>query len=229
MPMDLDKAAKALNTSKEMLLRWARQGAIPAVEKDGEYHFERKTLEMWAARRHMPVQFDSGSRISSTDIERRVSIFEAMKRGGVYFGIEGGDVGIVLQNAVQTMSLPADIDKAELLRRLKERESLASTGIGHGVAIPHPRHPLDNIPAGGIICTCFLANKIDFGSVDGKPVLVLFIMMSPGTKRHLEMLARLTFCLHDSDFLPNLEACTSESEFFELVSRVEEKFQKHAG
>lgn len=48
MPLNLEQAAKALNTSKEMLLRWARQGAIPAMEQDGQYRFERKALEIWA-------------------------------------------------------------------------------------------------------------------------------------------------------------------------------------
>ena len=225
MPMDLNEAAKALNTSKEMLLRWARQGAIPAVEKDGEYRFEKKSLEAWAKRRHMPIRFDTEKRPSKSDI-KRVSISEAMRRGGVYFGIPGKEVDAVLHAAVTAITLPENVDKDELLERLIERESLASTGIGHGVAIPHPRHPLGGMPDGGIIATCFLEAETDFSGVDGKPVFVLFIMMSPGTKRHLEMLARLTFCLHDTSFIPSLKSCKSPEDFYLVVQQVEQKFNK---
>lgn len=154
----------------------------------------------------------------------RVSLLAAMQGGGIYFGIEGETVESVLESAIYRLSLPESIDKKELLKRLLERESLASTGIGHGVAIPHPRHPLDNIPTGGIICTCFLNQPVDFHSVDKKPVVVMFIMMSPGTKRHLEMLSRLTFCLHDADFLPNLKSCDTAEGFLNLVQQAEEKF-----
>jgi nitrogen PTS system EIIA component len=226
MPMDLNEAAKALNTSREMLLRWARQGAIPAVEKNGEYFFDQRSLEAWAKRRHMPIRFETEKRSSDTDLQR-VGIAQAMRRGGVYFSIRGKEVETVLLSAVDSLSLPDDIDKDELLTRLIERESLASTGIGHGVAIPHPRQPLDNVPVEGFICTCFLEEEVDFNSVDGKPVFVIFIMMSPGTKRHLEMLARLTFCLHDTAFMPNLKSCSTAEDFLRLVQQVEEKFQTH--
>jgi nitrogen PTS system EIIA component len=223
MPLDLKEAARALNTSREMLLRWARQGAIPAVEKEGEYQFDPKALEAWAKRRRMPIHLDAADSRPPTD-PLRLSLLAAMQGGGVYFGIEGDTVQGVLQAAVDRLSLPEDIDKKELYARLMERESLASTGIGHGVAIPHPRHPLENIPEGGIICTCFLKSPLDFNGVDGQPVFVLFIMMSPGTKRHLEMLARLTFCLHDADFLPNLTSCRTAENLLQLVRHVEDKF-----
>ena len=223
MPLNLTQAAKALNTSKEMLLRWARQGAIPAVELNGQYRFEKKALETWAKRRHMPVRFDAVKSDPPVD-PMRVSLLAAMQGGGIYFGIEGDTVESVFRAAIERLSLPESIDKKVLLKRLLERESLASTGIGHGVAIPHPRHPLDNIPAGGIICTCFLKQPVDFHSVDGGPVGVMFIMMSPGTKRHLEMLSRLTFCLHDVGFLPNLKSCNNAEGFLTLVQQVEEKF-----
>ncbi len=224
MPMDLDAAAIALNTSKEMLLRWARQGVIPAMERHGLYEFDRRTLEQWAKRRRMPVKFSDGTEETSTE-KPKGAIGDAMRRGGVYFGIPGGEVDAVLRNAVAAISLPESIDKAQLLERLLERESLASTGIGHGVAIPHPRHPLDGIPEGGIVSTCFLEAAIDYRAVDSAPVSVLFIILSPGTKRHLEMLARLTFCLHDAAFLPRLNACETADDFLRLVQQVEERFQ----
>lgn len=223
MPMDLDAAAVALNTSKEMLLRWARQGVIPAVEKDGLYEFDQRAIEQWAKRRRMTVNLENEPNPASAT-EHQSSIGDAMRRGGVYFGIPGEDVEGVLQRSVAAISLPESIDKDELLTRLLERECLASTGIGHGVAIPHPRQPLDGIPEGGIISACFLQGAIDYRAVDSVPVSVLFIILSPGTKRHLEMLARLTFCLHDAEFMPSLKACKTAEDFLRLVQQVEERF-----
>ncbi len=171
----------------------------------------------------MPMRLDAADSHPPED-PLRVSLTAAMQGGGVYFDIEGDTPAAVLQGAVDRLSLPENIDKAVLLKRLKEREALASTGIGHGVAIPHPRYPIVNIPVGGIICTCFLEKPVNFKSVDGTPVFVLFIMMSPCTKRHLEMLSRLTFCLHDVSFLPNVKSCRTAEDFLKLVQKVEEKF-----
>jgi PTS system nitrogen regulatory IIA component len=148
-----------------------------------------------------------------------------MARGGVTFDVTGTDVHSTLRAVLDSISLPVPFDKEELLERLLAREALASTGIGGGIAIPHPRKPLENIPDGGVIATCFLKSPADYCAVDQKPVFVLFLMLSPTTKRHLELLSRLSYCLGNpsiSGILPNVR---ERKTLLLAISRVEKELQ----
>ena len=82
----------------------------------------------------------------------------------------------------------------DLFQRLWEREQLGSTGIGSGIAIPHCKLPgLEHgIVAVGL--TMPPGEGIDFGAADGKPVQVLFLVVSPSNSpaEHLQILAALS-------------------------------------
>ena len=166
MIMDLTRAAYALNTSEETVRRWVRQGMIPATDQDGELFFDSRALESWAERRKMPLR-TAPPPGRNDQVDDFTGLTDAMTRGGVLFGIPGESPEAVLSTAVAKGRFPAGVDKETLLRRLLEREALASTGIGNGVAIPHPRHPLEGITGDGIVMTAFLERPIDYNAVDG--------------------------------------------------------------
>lgn len=220
------EAAKLLGVSEEMFIRWARQGKIPAVSKRGTYRINREDLTQWARRHNIPLTPDTQRSPGVENRPVRVSLFHAMTRGGIHFDVPGHDVGSALEHATTQISLPADLDRSILLEELLQRERLASTGIGNGVAIPHPRYPMENAPEGGLIATCYLKNEIDFNALDGKPVFLLFVMISPKTEVHLKMLSRLTYCLRDSGFFSFLRSCRAPDS---LLSRVHEMEKKLAG
>ena len=68
------------------------------------------------------------------------------------------------------------------------RESLGSTGIGDGIAIPHVRNPIVMHIPRPTITLCFLEHPIDFGALDGQPVHTLFTIVSPTVRAHLHLL-----------------------------------------
>jgi nitrogen PTS system EIIA component len=77
------------------------------------------------------------------------------------------------------------------------REQLASTGIGSGIAIPHPRDPLVVNIGEPIVILAFLKQPVDFAAIDSLPVKILFVLLSPSVRVHLQMLSRLMYALHD--------------------------------
>jgi len=92
------------------------------------------------------------------------------------------------------------------------REKLSSTGIGNGVAIPHPKTLLiERIPQ-SMVGTFFLKKTLDFKAPDKIPVYVVFVLLSTTSFHHLELLSQLTSFLHlseTSNFLkqsPSLES-----------------------
>ena len=89
-------------------------------------------------------------------------------------------------------------DAPRLLSEILARESLASTGIGEGVAVPHAL--ADDIRETAM-AVARLAKPIDFDAVDGEPVDLLFLLVGPkGTTAHLQLLSKLARLLHDPAF-----------------------------
>lgn len=79
----------------------------------------------------------------------------------------------------------------DLFQKLWEREQLGSTGIGGGIAIPHCKLPG---LAHGVVAVGLVPAGVDFGAADGKPVQVLFLVVSPSGSpaEHLQILAALS-------------------------------------
>lgn len=88
------------------------------------------------------------------------------------------------------------LDETALLDSLLEREHLGSTGIGHGVAIPHARADLPKLT--GIMAR--LAKPIDFDAIDDRPIDIVFLLVAPekADGDHLKALSRITRLVRDA-------------------------------
>ena len=157
------------------------------------------------------------------DESDKLSLRTGIEKGGIFFNLEGNDVGEILENAVELMVFPYPVNKKQILEKLMDREKIASTGIGKGVAIPHPRKPLDFGHMSPLIPVFFLKSPADFHSIDNKPVFVLFFIFSPSTQVHLKMLSKLSYLLRESDFLLRLRNCHSETEVLSLFAESEKR------
>ena len=72
-----------------------------------------------------------------------------------------------------------------------------------------------------MIALCFLERPIDFGALDGKPVHVMFSLVSPTVRAHLRLLSRLSFALHDPAFKKAVTGQASREEILREAQRVE--------
>lgn len=224
MEIDIQKVAKLLRTPERTLRRWARQGKIPAQERDGSYVFQMEDLAKWARRRNIPLNPPPVREAANPPVPE-FSLYAAIKLGGALFNVGGKDAREVLSTVSDLLPLPGGINPDALLEQLLEREDLASTGIGHGIAIPHPRHPMKGIPPGGMITTCFLQQEVDFNAVDGRPVFILFVILSRDTETHLKLLSRLSFCLRDTAFVHFLKECETTEALLAKIEEMEEQIK----
>lgn len=221
--IDIPEAAKSLGISEHALKRWIRQGSIPYQWIEEKIVFHKSRLQEWANTHNMTwTEAAPSKNIPSSD---EIQLSATIRRGGVYGGIAGADVKQVLESAANRIRLPDDIDRRQFLKRLLERETLASTGIGNGVAVPHPRTPLKTAFPDPSIFVCFLESEIDYKALDGEPVFVLFLMLSPNTKMHLQMLARLGYCLRDESFIQILHKTPNEDTLCKRVEEMENKMR----
>lgn len=224
MQLLIAEFAACLNLTPDTVDRWIRQGRIPVRKKGTFCVFNVLSLQKWADTNNLTFTAP-GSKLAQKSENVMDNLLSAMKRGGVFYDVKGDSAKEVLRAAVDHISCFKSADQKEgLYAGLLAREELMSTGIGKGVAIPHPRTPLgyNDIPA--FITTCFLKNPVNYKAVDKQPVNVLFVLVSPSSKRHLHLLARLSFCLRDEEFLQFLAQIPEQSLFFDKVGEFDTRF-----
>ena len=122
------------------------------------------------------------------------------------------------------VSFEKSINRDELLEVLLEREQLGSTGIGHGVAIPHGK-----ISGLKQIIVAFGRSKtgIDFQSMDEKPVYLFFMIIAPenSTAAHLKVLSQISSILKDSAMRKKLTKAGSSKDIYSIIIEADRNLQ----
>jgi nitrogen PTS system EIIA component len=109
-----------------------------------------------------------------------------------------------------------DLDQRTVFDSLLGRERLGSTGLGHGVALPHGRLAASPQAIGAVIK---LDRGIDFDAIDQQPVDLLFALIVPEhfTDEHLKILAYLAEMFSNQDFCQQLRSCRSDRELYDQL------------
>ncbi|GMU20341.1 MAG: fused PTS system fructose/mannitol-specific transporter subunit IIA/HTH DNA-binding domain-containing protein [Phycisphaerae bacterium] len=214
-------AARMLSVSERTVYRWIDQGVLPVYRVNEQYRFNRAELLEWATSRRMNVSVELFQEPDS-GAAQPVGLVEALRRGGIYYRVEGADKPSVLRSVVDLLHLPQEVDREFLYQVLLARETLGSTGIGDGIAIPHVRNPIVLHISEPTVALCFLEHPIEFGALDGRPVHTLFTLISPSVRTHLHMLSRLSFILRDPGVKRALEAQGRREEILAEMRRIEE-------
>jgi len=113
-------------------------------------------------------------------------------------------------------------DRNKLINALMERESLGSTAIGQGIAIPHAKADCVN----KLVAAFGLSKKgVDFDSLDGELAYIFFLLIAPQDSAgpHLKALARISRLLKDKYFRDTLRACQDDKSVIKAITREDEK------
>ena len=113
-----------------------------------------------------------------------------------------------------------DSDEEGIVAAILKREELGSTGIGRGVAVPHTKHPsVDKLIAAIAVSKV----GVDFSSLDGEPVFVMFLLVSPPDRPgdHLRGLENISRHLRNDKFCRFLRASKSVTDIWELLQEAD--------
>ena len=220
MKLTVHEIAQSLYLPLGTVRRWIRQGRIPIHKSGSGFVFNEAILSKWAAAHNLTFSPPKKDPEKQQDPELE-SLSSAIKRGGVFYDVKGDDASSTLWAAVEKINILTNNSKEKLYQRLIERENLTSTGIGKGVAIPHPHNPLADADYRPFITTCFLEKPIEFAALDNKPVFVMFILLCPSVKSHLHLLSRLAFCVRDDSFVDFLKTSPGSDELLLKIADFE--------
>jgi len=116
-----------------------------------------------------------------------------------------------------------ELDRDKVARVLIEREELASTAIGEGVAIPHGK--LSGVSE-IVACLGRVRGGIDFDSMDGQPTYLFFVLVAPenSTGQHLKALARISRLFKDAEFRARLLDASDAEAMYRTLAEEDAKY-----
>ena len=137
-------------------------------------------------------------------------------------GLPGGNKRSLLQQLANLAAQRLEIAPADVLASLTEREQLGSTGLGQGVAIPHGKiEGLDRIY--GLFAR--LAEPVDYKAIDGRPVDLVFLLLSPpeAGADHLKALAVISRITRHAATLERMRGARSRDALAAVLMSADER------
>jgi PTS system nitrogen regulatory IIA component len=226
MQLTMRDVGAMFKVSEGTVTRWIRHEGLPAQRLGGQFRFNRVEVLDWAVNHQIEVEV---SPADSPAGQALPGLAEALEAGGIHYKVPGEDREAALAAVVARLPLPEDFDRQSLLRLFLAREALGSTAVGDGIAIPHVRHPIVLHVSRCLATLCFLKRPVAYQAPDGKPVRVLFCLVSPTVADHVQILARLSHALHDPGFRASVVRTRPREVILREARRVEQAGQEPKG
>jgi PTS system nitrogen regulatory IIA component len=216
------EVAELLGLPLVTIQRWEHQGKIPFKLTRNQKWYKRKEIMEWAELHDMMIREESaGKTVKTGEI-----LSQAVERGGIHHGVGGSDIYTVFQHALDHLPYLENTDRGLILNELLNREELASTAIGNGIAIPHTRERLDLGLKAVYIPVLFLENPVEFNAIDAVPVFVLFMIFTANTGDHLKILSRIGYALKDQGVVQILNERNRDNNLLTKISEIEQRIKK---
>ena len=131
----------------------------------------------------------------------------------------------VVHELVTGLAATGELSKRRVksvVEAIMEREALGSTGIGRGVAVPHTKRAAVKRITG---CLGRSKKGINFAAIDGEPVYLVFLLISPPDEPgpHLKALEQISIVLRDANFSRFLKRAADRDELVSLLREADEK------
>lgn len=149
---------------------------------------------------------------------------ELLNEKSISLSLAARDKESCIKELVQLLETAHDVNtKGEILSKVLQRESMMSTGIGNGVAIPHGKtRLLDHL-----VAACAVApGGIDFDTMDGEPATLFILLVSPESLRgpHVKALANVSRLLKEESVRTALRQCASPGQFLDVLRDAESRY-----
>ena len=227
--MSLEDFAKHIGMDAREVQRLADRGKIPGQKIGGQWRFYRAKVTEW-----LQVEMHTLDDKRLTEIDRSMGTDET----GQFADADDVVTSLIGLESIN-LSLPANTrdsvlrelgklasqtsllwDPEGLHEALVNRESLGSTALPNGVAIPHPRQPMPYVSAEPMICLARTSRGIPFGTPNGGLTSIFFLICCHDDRHHLRVLARLMRIL-GRDTVSQMHQVQTPEEMLELLITAE--------
>ena len=218
----LDDLIQRLGQDRRQVEKLVNRGVIPGRRVGGDWRFNENEITHWLEQELRGfdddglAQFEQSQLSSELQTQSPISMLLAVETCEV--PLDAGTRPAVLQALIELAGRTWQIwDPAAVLKAVKEREDVLSTGFDNGVAIPHPRNPLPDALGQSIIAFGRTLSGIPFSAPGRSMTDLFFLVLARDAATHLQILARLGRILQRDGFVQELRHAESGQEAFRLL------------
>jgi PTS system nitrogen regulatory IIA component len=237
--MNASQVSTYLAMDLREVIKLSSRGQIPCTKVGGDkapkdrFRFIKSEIDHWIETQMHTLNCE---RLAS--ISKSVSDHHGLDSDGMLLcsSIPDGGLDVPMHARTREATIRELVDvadragmvylKAELLDEIREREDVCSTALMPGVALPHPRHPVEYDIVDSFVVVGLTHSGIPFGAPDGSLTRLFFLVCCKDERTHLHLLARLAQMLHTPGVLDDLTAADSPDELMGVLQKCEKQIVK---
>lgn len=208
--LSLRDVARYLQVTEKTVYRMVRAGRLPGRRVGGLWRFRRADLDSWFEAEMPRLPERAVAAVSHAVFPGEIHLWECIPEKSVRVGLRARDKEAAIRETVSLLGLTPRL-QSFVLHLVLARETTCTTGLGDGIAVPHPM--VGRMPnlAGHrpVLAVGILRRPIPWESIDGRPVSLVFLPLAPNETLHLLMLARLNRLLRRDGFLAAIRRARS--------------------
>lgn len=222
--LTLTELSAYLKLSEKTLQKMIKNSAIPCTKIANQWRFSRTMIDDWLRSKMEVIPTNDLSRLIENEYDL-VPLSRLIDEDSMIMDLRSDSkLGVLTELAHKAMENKLISDKESLIAKLIERENLASTAIGNGIAIPHLRSPSVEIINKPKIVIGRSQQGIDFNSSDGRPTHLFFLILSENEVVHLRILSKLSHILRDQNAVLQLGKFSTTKEFISFFINSDSSF-----
>jgi len=210
--LSLDAVAAYLHLAPEDVAHRVKCNEIPHEKRGSRIVFDKDQIDLWASQRLLSLPggrlteyHKKTTRGTSEILPRQTLLPEMMEPAFIAPALRAKTKSSVLHELVALAGATGRLNNpADLLASLEAREALCSTGMPGGFALPHPRVPDPYLFESSFIVLGRTVQEIFFGSPDGQPTSLFFLVCCQDDRLHLHTLARICLMARKTAILDQL-------------------------
>jgi PTS system nitrogen regulatory IIA component len=227
--LDIDQLAALLSRDTREVGKLADRGKVPGRKVNGQWRFARAEINHWLETRLHEYDADQLRALETTEEPQSEPLLlsSLFSESLVSVPLPATTRSSVLRELVKLAEQSWQVYDAEaVLTAITERETMQSTSLLAGVAIPHAHRPLgDGVLGEPIVAFAKTARAIPFGGDKGMMTDLFFLVLSKDYPGHLRVMARLARLFLLEGFLDGLRNCETSLEAFHFICEAEQSLR----
>ncbi|MDX9703615.1 MAG: PTS sugar transporter subunit IIA [Candidatus Auribacterota bacterium] len=214
--LTLKEVAQYIKLNERTILKMAHNNEIPAKKIGNQWRFILSKVDEWLSQ--------SVENVNPSDLDELIHTSPHVIPISRLFAPEMMEMNMSARNkaeALEELSLIPKkngviADSSLFLDAMQAREELMSTALSNGIAIPHPRYPIQGLFEEPRVLFGRSINGIEFGEIDGKKTHLFFVSCVPNEVTHLRVLAKLGLLLRVPNIVKRFIEAQSQDDLMRL-------------
>lgn len=148
------------------------------------------------------------------------TLSELIRNGEFFYGVEGTVPEQIYKYVTEKMSIDSGVDKKVIYDALCARETIMSTAVGNGIALPHARTPVIKNDDKQMVHVVYLKEPIDMNAPDGRSVYAMFVILTSNPQTHQEILTALVSAIGNIKVRKLLEAHADKDTLLREIEKI---------